>query len=87
MNILGIIFDSKHTWRPQVAHAISKAKRALHANKIIKNTFLQLNLTPYLGQIFIQFSTITRRSGFLPSCVPNKKNRVFEASGKALNYA
>ena len=37
MNILGVLFDSKLQWSAQVANTISKANRALHAIRLIKN--------------------------------------------------
>ena len=39
MKVLGVILDCKLQWAPQVSQAISKAKRALHAIKLIKPYF------------------------------------------------
>ena len=36
MNVLGFLLDSKLQWAPQVVQTITKAKRALHATKLIK---------------------------------------------------
>ena len=36
MNVLGVIFDSKLQWAPQVAQAIRTAKWALHAIGLVK---------------------------------------------------
>ncbi len=39
INILGVLFNSKISWGPHMAHAIAKANRAFYAIKIIRNTF------------------------------------------------
>ena len=38
MNVLGVIFDSKLTWSKHISTQVSKANRALHAIRLIKNT-------------------------------------------------
>ena len=35
INVLGVLFDSKLNWQPQVALSITKAKKSLHAIKLI----------------------------------------------------
>ena len=40
MNVLGVIFDAKLNWQLQVAHAISKASRALFALRLLKRFFI-----------------------------------------------
>ena len=44
INVLGIIFDSKLQWGPQVANAITKSTRALNAISLIRNYFNQEEL-------------------------------------------
>ena len=44
INILGMIFDSKSQWGPQVANAITKSTRALNAISLIRNYFNQEEL-------------------------------------------
>ena len=39
MNVLGVIFDSKLQWGPQVSQAVTKANRALYAIKLIRRYF------------------------------------------------
>ena len=39
MNVLGIIFDAKLCWAPQVTNAINNANRALNAVILIQNIF------------------------------------------------
>ena len=39
MKVLGVMLDSKLQWVPQVAQTITKAKRALHAIRLIKPSF------------------------------------------------
>ena len=42
INVLGVTFDSKLNWSIQVAQSIMKAKRSLHAIKLIKIFFTEL---------------------------------------------
>ena len=44
INVLGIIFDSKLEWGPQVANPITKSTRALNAISLIRNYFNQEEL-------------------------------------------
>ena len=39
MNVLGIVFDSKLKWGPQVSSALSKSSKALNAIRLIKQYF------------------------------------------------
>ena len=39
INVLGVLFDSKLNWKAQAAQTIMKAKRTLHAIKLIKKYF------------------------------------------------
>ena len=39
MNVLGVIFDSKLNWGPQVASAICKARKALYAVRLLRKFF------------------------------------------------
>ena len=39
MNVLGVVFDSKLKWGPQVANAISKSNKALNAIRLIRSFF------------------------------------------------
>jgi hypothetical protein len=36
LNVLGIIFDAKMCWAPQVSNALRKGKKALNAIKLTK---------------------------------------------------
>ena len=39
MNVLGIIFDSKLQWGPQITSTLTKANKALYAISLIKSQF------------------------------------------------
>ena len=43
INVLGVLFDSKLNWSHQVAQTIKKAKRVIHAIKLIKKYFAKMN--------------------------------------------
>jgi hypothetical protein len=51
INALGILFDSKLSWAPQVELSISKANKALNAIKIIRNFFTSKELIQILNSI------------------------------------
>ena len=44
INVLGVTFDSKLQWSPQVAKTVKKAKSTLHAIKLIKPYFTNQEL-------------------------------------------
>ena len=39
MNVLGVIFDSKLNWGPQVANVICKSRKALFAVRLLRKFF------------------------------------------------
>ena len=44
INVLGVLFDSKLRWEPQVQRTVQKAEKALNAIRLIKNYFEQSDL-------------------------------------------
>ena len=52
INVLGVIFDSKLQWGPQVTATITKASRALNAIRLIKHYFTQQELLQLITSNF-----------------------------------
>ena len=44
INVLGVLFDSKLKWGPQVQRALQKADKALNALRLIRRYFVQEEL-------------------------------------------
>ena len=49
LNVLGVLFDSKLTWIPQINQTIDKAKAALHALRLIRPFFYAIELKQIKG--------------------------------------
>jgi hypothetical protein len=52
MNVLGMTFNSKFKWGPQVSWAIKGANKALQAIKMIRKFFTTLEIIPLLTSNF-----------------------------------
>ena len=52
MNVLGVIFDSKLNWGPQVANSICKAKKALFALRLLRKFFNDQEMRLLLDSYF-----------------------------------
>ena len=51
MNVLGVVFDCKLNWNAHVAMAISKAKRALFALRLLRKFFTDQEMRMLLDSI------------------------------------
>ena len=58
MNVLGVIFDSKLNWSKQVSQATQKAKKSLHAIKMIRKYFTRNEITTLLLDPVLQFRNL-----------------------------
>ena len=52
MNVLGVIFDSRLTWNAHIASAITKAKKALFALRLLKRFFNKQEMRTLLDSNF-----------------------------------
>ena len=52
MNVLGVIFDSKLNWGPQVANSICKARKALFALRLLRKFFNDQEMRLLLDSYF-----------------------------------
>ena len=84
MNVLGVLFDSKLTWGPQVAHTIAKANRALYAIRMIKKHFTSGQIKTLLTSYFYSVLYYNSEIWLTPSLCSDSRNKLLSASGKAL---
>ena len=85
MNVLGIIFDSKLQWSPQVNHCIKKSLKALHAIKLIKPHFNETELKQLITSNFYSILYYNSEIWHLPSLNAFLKKQLLSASAKALS--
>ena len=84
MNVLGVLFDSRLTWGPQVAHTIAKANRALYAIRMIKKHFTSGQIKTLLTSYFYSVLYYNSEIWLTPSLCSDSRNKLLSASGKAL---
>ena len=84
MNVLGVIFDCKLTWGPQVANAICKAKKALFALRLLRKFFneqeMRLLLDTYLYSVLYYNAVLW----LTPELCANLKQALLSISANAL---
>ena len=84
MNVLGVIFDSKLNWGPQVANTICKAKKALFALRLLRKFFndqeMRLLLDSYFYSV-LYYNAVLWLTPELGSCM---KQALLSISANAL---
>ena len=84
MNVLGITFDSKLNWGPQVSRAINGTNKALQAVKMIKKFFNSNEITQLLTSNFYSRLHYGSEVWHLPALNQNLKKLLQSASANAL---
>ena len=84
MNVLGMTFDSKLNWGPQVSRAIKGANKALQAVKMIKKFFNSNEITQLLTSNFYSRLYYGSEVWHLPTLNQNLKKLLQSASANAL---
>ena len=84
INVLGVIFDSKLQWGPQVENAIKKSNRAKHAIMLIKKYFNKNELKMLITSNFYSILFYNCDVWLIPSLKPQLKKQILSASAKAL---
>ena len=84
IKVLGVIFDSKLQWTEQVANAVKKSTKNLHAIKIIKKYFNPIELKTFITANFYSVLYYNSEIWHLPNLSPYLKNLLLSASAKAL---
>ena len=84
MNVLGVLFDTKLTWIPQINQTISKANSALHAIRLIKKHFSAMETKQMITANFFSVLYYNSEIWQLPSLPPQAKQKLLSASANAL---
>ena len=84
INVLGIIFDAKLQWGPQVAMAITKASRALNAICLIRNYFNTDELLQLITSNFYSILFYNSEVWHLQTLNQSLKNALMSISAKAI---
>ena len=84
MNVLGVIFDSKLQWGPQIENVIKKSNAAKHAIILIKKYFSKKELSMLLTSNFFSILYYNCDVWLIPSLRPQLKQQILSASARAL---
>lgn len=84
INVLGITFDSKLQWGPQVSRAIKGANRSLQAVKLIRRYFTTNEIVQLLTSNFYSKLYYGSEIWHLPTLNQNSKKLLLSASACAL---
>ena len=84
INVLGVLFDSKLNWSTQVAQTIMKAKKTLHAIKLIRKFFRKDELKQLLTSNFFSVLYYNCEVWLTPMMDPRSKQQLLAASTMAL---
>ena len=84
MNVLGLTFDSRLNWAPQVSRAIKSSKTSLQAIKMIRRYFNTDEIKQLLTSHFYSRLYYGSEIWQLPRLNKNLKKQLFAASGNAL---
>ena len=84
MNVLGVVFDSKLTWNDQIAHCISKAKKALFALRLLRKFFNNNEMRTLLDSNFYSVLYYNAIIWLTPELNANLKHNLLTISSNAL---
>ena len=84
INVLGVLFDSKLRWGPQVQRTVQKAEKALNAIRLIKNYFEQSELLQLITSNFYSVLYYNSEVWHIPSLHQSLQRSLLTASSKAL---
>ena len=84
MNMLGVLFDTKLTWIPQINQTISKANSALHAIRLFKPHFSATELKAIITANFFSILYYNSEIWLLATLPPNAKLKLLSGSANAL---
>ena len=76
MNVLGVLYDSKLQWSAKVSNVITKANKALHAIRIIRPYFNQIELCTLLTSSFYSLLYYNSEIWQIPSLNPISKQQL-----------
>ena len=84
INVLGVLFDSKLNWQSHVEQTITKAKKSLHAIRIIKKYFNKNELLQLVTSNYYSILYYNSEIWHIPTLNANTKQSLLSASSAAL---
>ena len=84
MNVLGLTFDSKLQWIPQISRAINGANKSLQAVKLIRKYFTKSEIVQLLTSNFYSKLYYGAEIWHIPTLNQNCKKLLLSASANAL---
>ena len=84
LDVLGVLFDSKLNWQPQVSNSITKAKKTLHAIKLIRKYFTRKELNQLITSNFYSVLYYNCEIWLTPNLNPRSKKQLLSTLAKAL---
>ena len=84
INVLGVQFDSKMNWNKQIAQSIRKAKKLLHAIRLIRNYFNGVELKQLITSNFYSVIYYNCEVWLISLLRPALKQQLLSASNAAL---
>ena len=84
MNVLGVTFDSKMQWQPQIQNTANKSKKALHAIKLISKYFNKAQLLTIITSCYYSVLYHISEIWLLPGLSPQSKQKLLSASASPL---
>ena len=84
MNVLGVIFDTKLQWAPQIAHCVSRSLNAINAIRLIRKFFNKKELLQLVTSNVYSILYYNSEVWHLPSLKLPLKEKLLSTSAKAL---
>ena len=84
MNVLGVTFDTKLQWQPQIQNTVNKRKKALHAIKLISKYFNKAQLLTIITSCNYSVLYYNAEIWLLPGLSPQSKQKLLSASASPL---
>ena len=84
INVVGLVFDSKLSWGPQVTNAISKSSKALNAIRLISRYFNKKELIQLITSNYYSILFFNSEVWHINNLKNSLKSSLLTASSKAL---
>ena len=84
MNVLGVAFDSKLNWQKHIQNAITKAKKNLHAIKLIRKHFTKKEILQLITSNYYSILYYNSEIWHIPSLSYQSKRYMLSASATPL---
>ena len=87
INVLGVIFDSRLTWGPQITNVVTRSSKALNALRLIGRFFSKREKLQLVTSNFYSILYYNSEVWYLHTLKQAYKNMILSASARALRYS